>query len=233
MNLPGYIGFSADWKWHFLYQAQHIDEYHLKLHIPKQHITTFVGQRLNLCLPFIRNTEFFDQCEIQTIENSSNFTGKLCHRTPLRYTLHFDSTMRSLNDVDKLFHIILKDAVLTKRAIRIYFEHLIPFFSKLSLLGGTEHNRIETDLADKIYQRLSQKINVLKELSMLSLQTITEEHIAQHLLCSLTEIEESDLREVFSALSVPQYIRSIRLSEHKLAINHNSLVTLKALTQHT
>lgn len=233
MKLRGYIGFSADWKWHFIYQVRSVDAYQLQLVIPHQNKTVKIGERLNLCLPFNKNSEFFDQCEIIAINSPNSFTGRLCHRTPLRYTLHFDSQMQTKQEANKLVQILLKDALLTKKAIKIYFEHLIPFFSKLSLLGGSQHSKIESDLADTIYNELTRKIEALKTLVGLSLQEINEGHIAQHLECILTEIEEADLRNVFSTLSVPQYIRSIRLSEHKLAINHNTLITLKFLTQYT
>jgi hypothetical protein len=241
-----FLGFSADWKTHFLYLPKDVSAGGAGFESARTgQFLPAKGERLNLCLPFQTNDTFFDQCEVSWVRGDLEHWecgGRFCHRTPLRYPFFLEARngiphfargnwddIRAAEKIAELLH----EAVYTKKAILIYFRHLIPFFSRLSRHSSRGHSAIEFHLLRQIEASIESNISTLQELE----RSISEESAAR--LCRdrlflrafrnaiLSEISSDALGCFFDAPAVPRYIRSIRISEHKLALNYNAVIVIQ------
>jgi len=235
-----FLGFSEGWKQTFLFNILDTKNGTVKLFGPNQAFQPAVGDKVNVCLPFKLDSEFLDQCCIEKVQTTTDgwiCQGRLTHRTPLRYPLYFDairgepSTDRQTVIKDNLLEL-LNDAKLTKKAIVIYFKHLIPFFSRVSRLCPDEHLSIEEETLGGVKALIEKNISNIEELEK---EVRTAENplakdgnlIARYLKMLLPEVSEDMITDVYSTSLVPQYIKSIRLLEHKLCLNYNTVILLQ------
>jgi len=241
-----FLGFSEDWRQTFLYQPRDIssggagfDSARPGTFLPR------IGDRLNLCLPFQTNDAFFDQCEVLwTSGDASSWScgGQFRHRTPLRYPFflrarngvpQFAEGAWDVHSASEKVAALVHEACYTKKAILIYFRHLIPFFSRMSRHSAQGHSLIESSLLSRIEESIEANIAQLEVLEFRVSEDGAEnlcrdrQFIRTFRQAILSEISESALGSFFNAPAVPRYIRSIRISEHKLAMNYNAFIVIQ------
>lgn len=240
------IGFTGDWTQVFLYTPLNASGYGASIRSEGVSPPPNEGDLLNLCLPFHLNDEFLDQCAVRWVSgNSSSWQcgGALVNRTPLRYPLFLDFVHgvpllggEEMSKLDALEHVqyLLRDACFTKRAIQIYFSHMMPFFSRSANEGRGGHLHYEQHL----YQHMEAQIGVnLRRLEVLldkamacatDLQRIKDPgFIQEYRTAVFSEISAEPLKQSFEATVVNRYLHSIRLTEHKLALNYNTFLLIQ------
>lgn len=235
-----FLGCSEGWKETFMYNIVNMGEDGITISVPSQDFKPAVGNKLNICLPFKLNSEFFDQCWITKVDLTPTGTicfGRLTHRTPLRYPLYFDVIRGETAVEDKQAIVkeklleLLNDAKLTKKTILIYLQHLIPFFSRVSRLCPTEHTNIEENI-ESVKNHI--KVNIAN-IEALETETLLIENpltpnsqiISRYLQVLLPEVSEKALTNLYSISLMPEYIKSIKLLEHKLCLNYNTVILLQ------
>jgi len=243
-----FLGFSENWKRIFLYRPRDISIGGASLescgasdwHPPK-------GCKLNLCLPFHLGDDYLDQCEVRWLNNKAGkwiCGGPLVNRTPLRYPIYLESVQaipmldgRQFSNETALdvIHYLLEDAWFTKRAILIYFRHLAPLFSRTSKQGLHGHHKMSAQIFDAVEMRIQRNIRALETLRM----SVKAAGPNANKICRrsnfidllrgavLSEIEAGPLEASFEAGIVNRYLHSIRVSEHKLALNYNTFLLVQ------
>ncbi len=242
-----FLGFSGDWSVVFPYLPRDVSNYGASLRSFSQDgFTPSEGDKLNLCLPFRMNEEFLDQCLVRWVrkeEEGWTCGGPLTHRAPLRYPFFLDSVhaVPLLNGKNftaeaalKLIADLLRDAWLGKRCIAIYFQHIAPFFTRSAKRGFNKHKELEARLFRNIAQQIEQNISALEDLrgqlnlaNKPSVLCQSEAFIRTYRSSILSEILLEPLTASFSAEIINRYLHSIRVCEHKLALNYNTFLLLQ------
>jgi len=243
-----FLGFSEKWQRIFLYRPRDIsiggaslESYGASDWHPSQ------GAKLNLCLPFHLGDDYLDQCEVRWVKNEPGkwvCGGPLVNRTPLRYPIYLESVQavpvlkgREFNNENALevVEYLLEDAWFTKRAILIYFRHLAPMFSRTAKQGRRGHQNISDKIFAAVEKRIERNIRALETLRM----SVKAAGPQANKICRranfidllrgavLSEIDASPLEASFEAGIVNRYLHSIRVSEHKLALNYNTFLLVQ------
>lgn len=240
-----FLGFSEDWHHAFLYLPRDVSENGAGIQSSRSPaFQPRAGDRLNLCLPFRFDSTFYDRCELRWVEQSGagwSGGGLLCHRTALVYPLYLDTVCgvpllgepagQARSSLETL-RFLVREALFTKRAIQIYFRHLVPFFSRVS---GTDPEReapVSAAMLGSIERSIAHNVCVIGELLEQTTRadfnlSHRDSFLHRYREAIVSEVSVNLMKHVFPAPIVPAYIRSIRLSEHKLGLNYNTAVLVK------
>lgn len=161
----------------------------------------------------------------------------------------FDQYTKELQAIESptdLFLHLIKDSMVLKAGIRVYFRHLISYFSRIADYPHQEYDRLERYFLHDIEIRIIDNEAKLEKLYQIAKQKITKlEEISVHIdLEFLRETIESEIslslfNVVFSEVKVPNlsifnqtqsgifmYINAIKNLEKRLYSNYNHIVII-------
>jgi PilZ domain len=203
-----------------------------------------VGEMVNFHLPFQLNQKFYNQGAIRWEQPSPR--GQMCgaqlqKRVPLRYPIYvaFESNdIRfvleefGIPSIDELAERILEDAYYLKRGVSIYFEHLVPIFARHSLARKKERLPTEEYVVPRIRKQIEDNVSLLADFKSKAAERSdarsfpTKEDLESIRKAVALEINLRVLSTAFDVQIVLPYLRSVRLLEHQLYSNFNTLVLL-------
>lgn len=148
----------------------------------------------------------------------------------------------------ELLIYLIKDCMLIKSGVRIYFKHFVPYFSRISRYSDREYANLKTYFLRDIEMRMRDNEEKLEKLYQITLKTITQsEEIPIYIdLEALREILESEISlSVFNIIFSEQkkininesfptqpeygifmYLHAIKTLEKRLYYNFNNVVML-------
>ena len=228
----------------FSYLLRDVSSHGVGLVVPPQEgmIALEVGERVNFHLPFQLNEKFYNQGVIRWQQPAAK--GQICgaqldKRVPLRYPIYvafdtgdirFGREGFGISGMDELIARILEDAFYFKKGVSIYFEHLVPYFTRHSLRGKIDRPRPDQDAVPRIRKQIAENIHVLEGLKRnaaeknLSRSFPAREDLESLRKAVMLELNFHVLSDEFDAAVILPYLRSVRLLEHQLYSNLNTLV---------
>ena len=203
-----------------------------------------IGGSVNFHLPFQLNEKFYNQGLIRWQKMTPE--GQMCgarleKRVPLRYPIYvafetgdirFAVEEFGIPSVEDLIEQILEDAFYLKRGIGIYFEHLAPYFSRHGRLRVEKESGASEDLVARIRRQIQENVHSVEALKNRATRRTPEQPFPsaaelESLRAAIAlELNLTVLRERFNASIVLPYLRSVRLLEHQLYTNFNTLVLM-------
>jgi len=219
-----------------------------------------IGDKIDLHLPYFLSTEFKlrgdisgtvigakhseeNQGEIYLVTLSKKITD------PDAKCDSFDNYTKELEArgplTDLVIHLI-KDTMILKSGIRVYFKHLIPYFSRISGYSHQEYEKlaryflhdIEIRIIDneakleELYLNTKKKITKLEEIAVYvdleSLRQILESEISLSLFNVVFSQEKTTKLSIFSSAKtgIFMYINAIKSLEKRLYSNYNQIVII-------
>jgi PilZ domain len=213
-----------------------------------QMVPLAVDEMVNFHLPFQLNKRFYNQGVIRwckMMPEAQVCGAHLERRVPLRYPIYVAFETADIRFVLDEFGIpslkdlierILEDSFYLKRGIGIYFEHLAPYFARHGRLRVEKQSGAGEDLVMRIRRQIQENILALDGLKTSAIKCTGEQPFPdradlESLRAAIAlELNLKVLSERFSALTVLPYLRSVRLLEHQLYTNFNTLVLLHLRT---
>jgi hypothetical protein len=213
----------------------------------REHLT--IGAGVTFHLPFRARADFFDEGEVVAVRADSEqggqvATARLTGRSPLRYPVYaepatgavvFRGTDGEPADPVELTRALLRDCALAKSGVRVYFKHLVPLFSRITLTPSKEYAQLRAFLLEEIRGKI--EVNVAAFTSW-GAAVAGDNFSASDLLTALDleamraavepEINNELFDSVFDREATAQYLDAIRLLERRLCLNYNTLVLLYA-----
>jgi hypothetical protein len=207
-----------------------------------------VGEAVNFHLPFQLNKKFYNQGVIRWEKMTPE--GQMCgahleKRIPLRYPIYvafetgdirFAVEEFGIPSMEDLIKQILEDAFYLKKGIGIYFEHLAPYFTRHGRLRVEKEPGAKEDLVTRIRRQIQKNIRTVESLKNGSIKRTEGQPIPsiadlESLRAAIAlELNLKVLSERFNASTVLPYLRSVRLLEHQLYTNFNTLVLVHLQT---
>ena len=213
----------------------------------REHLT--VGAKITFHLPFRARADFFDEGEVVAVRADSEqggqaATARLTGRSPLRYPVYADPGAGTVVFRDSrgdtaeplaLARQLLKDCELGKQGVRVYFKHLVPLFSRITLFPTQDYARLRVVLLEEIRAKIEANAAAFARWRE---QVEAENFTAGDLPTALDmealraatepEINNELFDAVFTTDTITQYLNAIRLIERRLCLNYNTLVLLSA-----
>jgi hypothetical protein len=203
------------------------------------------GDRVDLHFPF-RTADGWHRhhAEITAARPDQEGTGQVCRaefreREPLHHPLFasvetgeivFRSAEGGTIDRGELLVSVLHDSLMRKRGIGVYFKHLVPLFSRMSTFSPADYGTLRTMLLDDIRRRIDGNIEAFArwhaEAAAGRLSPTRDLDLEQLRAATEPEIEGDLFDATFANEDIRQYLDAIRLLEHKLCLNYNTLVLL-------
>jgi hypothetical protein len=207
-----------------------------------------IGESVNFHLPFQLNKKFYNQGVVRwqkVMPEAQTCGAQLEKRVPLRYPIYvafetgdirFAVEEFGISGLEDLIEQILEDAFYLKKGIGIYFEHLAPYFTRHGRLRVEKGSRANDALVIRIRRNIQENIRTVEGLRNKATKHTTEQPFPsaadlEALRAAIAlELNLTVLRERFKASTVLPYLRSVRLLEHQLYTNFNTLVLLHLQT---
>jgi hypothetical protein len=202
-------------------------------------------ERIHLHLPFYFSDQSYTRGNVMWNRWDEDMQGQLYgiqmkDHENIFYPLYIQTDTRSVNvdlsgfdTTGDLMESLLKDAVLLKKGILIYLNHLIPYFSRLGGRSKQDYDQLKTVLFEDM-KRLVMKN--LKYMEVLYGQTKSyrqdKEIVLQNLnLDQLREAVRSEisldvLKVALDTDAVTPYLSAIETLEEKQYTNYNLIVML-------
>ena len=207
-----------------------------------------IGEAVNFHLPFQLNKKFYNQGVIRWEKMTPE--GQMCgahleKRIPLRYPIYvafetgdirFAVEEFGIPSMEDLIKQILEDAFYLKKGIGIYFEHLAPYFTRHGRLRVEKEPGAKEGLVIRIRRQIQKNIRTVESLKNRSIKRTDEQPLPsvadlESLRAAIAlELNLKVLSERFNASTVLPYLRSVRLLEHQLYTNFNTLVLVHLQT---
>lgn len=221
-----------------------------------------IGEKIDLHLPYLLSTNYILRGNISgtvtAAKHSEEVQGEIYQISLTKQKADTDSSHYSFDQFSQqlstaslkdLFIYLIKDSMLLKEGVRVYFKHLIPYFSRIADYSHREYTKLETYFLHDIEMHIIDNISKLEKLYQIAQQKITKpEEIPVYIdLEFLREIIESEIstsvfKVVFSKkkginpcdLSIVSYhqegifmyINAIKNLEKKLYSNYNHIVII-------
>lgn len=249
VNLP-FIGARTDTHSLFQYVLTGVSGDEASFAVPgwvalREHLE--VGAGVSFHLPFATRADFFDEGEVIAARADAEQGGqvavaRLLGRSPLQYPLRAavaEGRIRFGDEGDgpaerlTLVQALLRDCALTKQGVRVYFKHLVPLFSRITLFPTEEYAQLRTVLLEEIRGKILANVETLEKWTA-EAQTFGPGDIVSRLdMEALRAVIEPEINNelfgtVFDLSAIKQYLDAIRLLERKLCLNYNTLVLLYA-----
>ena len=203
------------------------------------------SERVSLNLPFKIDRELYNQGAVAWERWEDEIQGqklgiKLDKTVPDYYPVRIDLKSGDLqmdlgefrSGGDLLIRVI-KDAYLLKKGVRIYYSHLVPYFSRVAGVSHEEFEQLKDIFLSDLVRRLDSNLAGLKELHLDAASRDMDGGQAAAFL-DLEElrvlVESEFYSELFHAAfpgeMVDQYIGAIKVLEQRLFYNYNTVVML-------
>jgi len=138
-------------------------------------------------------------------------------------------------DRDGLLDGVLKDCMLQKRGVSVYFKHLVPLFSRITLFPQEDFGALRSMLLEDVRKRIGANVAAFENWhrlageGKLSAPALSRDLDLESLrVATESELETDVLEATFATAAIRPYIDAIRLLEDKLYLNYNTLVLLFA-----
>lgn len=203
------------------------------------------NDRVNFHLPFNIEEKFYNQGVIAWTKWDEEIQGMICgarltnsERPPYPVFISLESGEVSvdLNDFEEKDNPLcrmIKDARLLKKGVGIYLDHLIPYFSRISMYPKDEYPMLKESLLSDIRERVRdnhEKLGALYE-------RIKDEMKARSDVAKFIDLEELRVMieseiyiEVFKIAfaneNIMPYLKAVKDLENRLYFNYNTVVML-------
>ena len=213
----------------------------------REHLTP--GAKVTFHLPFRAREDFYDEGEVTSVrpdpeQGGQVATAKLNGRSPLRYPIlaaptggevMFRDTEGAPAEPVALARAVLRDCALGKHGVRVYFKHLVPLFSRITLFPSEEYRRLRFVLLEEIRGKIEANAATFERwVGAVSAGNLRPGDLATVIdLEALRAATEPEINNelfdaVFNTDAITQYLGAIRLIERRLCLNYNTLVLLYA-----
>ena len=203
------------------------------------------GERVGLNLPFKMNRHLYNQGSVAWERWDGDIQGQklgihLDKTVPTYYPVHIDLGSGDLqvsldtfkSDGDLLIRVI-KDAFILKKGVKIYYSHLLPYFSRVAGVSKGEFEELKELFLSDVANRLETNLTGLEEIyrNAASLDLSGGRAAAFLDLEQLRTFVESEFYAELFASAFPgemvnQYIDAIKILEQRLFYNYNTAVML-------
>lgn len=201
-----------------------------------------IGETVDFHLPFQLGQKLYNEGVVrwkQPMPRGQRCGAQLQKRAPVRYPVYlaFETgeirlTLREFGipSVEDLVERILSDAYYSKKGVSIYFEHLAPYFTRHSLLYTDKRSKEQESIVPGIRAQIQENIRTIENLKNRASDRAgsqpfpTADDLESLRAAVAFEINLIVLTERFDASVVLPYLRSVRLLEHQLYTNFNTLV---------
>jgi hypothetical protein len=201
-----------------------------------------VGETINFHLPFQLDQKFYNEGVIrwqQTVPQGQQCGAHLQKRVPVRYPIYVAFETGAIHlileefgfpGVGDLIDRILDDAFYFKKGVSIYFEHLAPYFARHGRLNPAKRSGEDESIVPRIRAQIEENIRAIENLKNKAAQRANGRSFPaiddlETLRAAIPiEINLAVLSAKFDASIVLPYLRSVRLLEHQLYSNFNTLV---------
>lgn len=215
----------------------------------REHLT--VGARVTFHLPFRARADFFDEGEVIAVRADAEqggqiATARLTGRSPLRYPVYAEPDTGAVvfHGADgspaapvELTRALLRDCTLAKSGVRVYFKHIVPLFSRITLTPSKDYAQLRGFLLEEIREKIEANVAAFNRWS----ETVSADGFSMDDLPAALDLEavraavEPEINNelfdtVFDRAHTAQYLDAIRLLERRLCLNYNTLVLLYAAT---
>jgi hypothetical protein len=209
-----------------------------------------VGDRIDFHFPFGSADGWRRQrAEVVEVHWEPAASEQVCRaefreRQPLHHPVYvsvetggvaFRSEKNEPLDPAELIRHLLRDCVLRKRGVAVYFKHLVPLFSRITLFPSAEYGALRQLVLEDVRQRIEKNISALEhwharaEAGELSAANLSRDLDLESLRAAIEgEIEGELFDATFNTPAIQPYTSAIRLIEDKLYMNYNTLVLLYA-----
>jgi hypothetical protein len=252
VNLP-FLGSRSAPRGTFQYLLQGVDATGATFAIPswvvrREHFRT--GDLVDLHFPFRTADGWHRQhAEITAVTWQAEQGEQVCRssfrdRHPLHHPVYasldtgeivFRTGSGELADPADLLQRTLHDCLLQKRGVAVYFKHLVPLFSRITLFPTEDFGALRAMVLEDVRQRIETNVaSFARWHAQAAAGTLTPAMLSRDLdLEQLRtavegEVENDLLSATFDTPAIRPYMDAIRLLEDKLYLNYNTLVLLFA-----
>lgn len=202
------------------------------------------GDLINLNVPFELQGQTFRQGKIVWTRWDDSMQAQVSgiyleKQMPPNYPIYFSFetskvvlTSKEISMEDLLLRV-LKDSMLLKKGVSIYFKHLIPYFSRITGYPSKDYSTLKEIFLNDIKIRIMEHKDRLDELYQIFSKTNGNYGaIAKHLnLEDLRDMIESEIyleviKITFESDAALQYLLAIKELEKKLYYNYNAIVMI-------
>jgi hypothetical protein len=202
------------------------------------------GDLINLNVPFELQGQTFQQGKIVWTRWDEAMQAQVSgiyleKQIPPNYPIHFSLETATIvlptkdTSMENLFLRVLKDSMLLKKGVSIYFNHLIPYFSRITGYPSRDYATLKEIFLNDIKSKIIEHKDKIDELYQLFSQSHgNNEAIAKHLnLEALRDMIESEIyieviKITFESDAALQYLLAIKELEKKLYYNYNTIVMI-------
>ena len=206
-----------------------------------------VGDQVRFHLPFLLNKGYFDEGQVRWTDTTESCQGQVCgselnKRAPLEYPVYIAFTTGTIafsldnfgfSNMEDLIRTLVKDTMLLKRGVLIYFRHLVPLFSKIGGLHPQDYPVLKNIFLNDVEDAIGRNIEWLQKLlAQLSHPAFAMENIRREInLADLRsaiepEIDTELFQNAFRSRTILPYLESIKTLEYKLFTAYNTLVLI-------
>lgn len=209
-----------------------------------------VGDRVDFHFPF-RTSDGWNRHhgEINEVRWDAENNEQVCHallrdREPLHHpvfaaldagAITFRNERDEPADPGELLRSVLRDCHLLKRGVGVYFKHLVPLFSRITLFPTKDYGELRSMVLEDIRKRIDANIAAFAHwdaqaaAGSLTPATLSRDIDLENLRTAAEgEIDNELLETTFDTPVIRPYTSAIRLLEQKLYLNYNTLVLLFA-----
>ena len=202
---------------------------------------------INFYLSFRKDSNFYNQGRVTSVVWNEELRAQLCEIELLEINqkkstvcLEIDENLkRSWNLEERAQDFLvkkIKESFLIKRGIGIYFQHFVPYFSRITGYSRKSYPWIKQYLLDDINKRIRSHIQQFESLTINLETKIKEEDLNIINLIDLEKLREIIESEVnldllnltFRSNPHIPYITAIKQLEDSLYWNYNTIVLLLA-----
>lgn len=252
VNLP-FLGSKRNAHSTFQYLLQTVSPAEVTFVIPawvvrREHFR--VGDRVDFHLPFrTARAEHHPQGEIVAVHWSAEQGEQTCRAelrepVPLHHPVYasletgdvvFRDAAGQPAEPAELLRNLLRDLHLIKCGVAVYFKHLVPLFSRITEFSSAEYDELRRAVLEEIRGRIDANIATFAawqekaEQGILTPATLPQELDLEALgAAAEAELDNELLNATFDTPVIRPYISAIRLLEHRLYLNYNTIVLLYA-----
>lgn len=250
VNLP-FLGSKRDNHGTFQYLLQGVSAREVTFTVPpwvvrREHFA--VGDRVDFHLPFrTADAEMHEQGEIVAVQRANDeqiCRAELRERVPLHNPVFasldtgeimFCDADGAPANADELLGRLMRDFHLLKRGVGVYFKHLVPLFSRITLFPEKDYAALRRTILEDIRGRIDANTATFEawqgeaERGELTMATLAQKLDLETLRgATEAEMENDLLTATFDTPVIKPYIAAIRLLEHRLYLNYNTVVLLYA-----
>lgn len=251
VNLP-FLGSRVERHTAFQYLVQAVSRERVEIAVPRWVVNRdyfAVGDRLFLHLPFRDGDVCRLEGEVTSAQWEEGIEAQVCSlrlggEVPLHYPVYaslaegkilFRDVTGQPADPLALVRELFRDLALSKRGVRVYLKHLVPLFSRITQFPAADYGELRRGVLSEIRARVEANVAALDRWrEQVDAVDFLPARLTEVLdLEALRAVVEAELNnELFEATfqspAARAYLDAIRLLEHKLFLNYNTLVLLYA-----